>query len=96
MSDTIRTYVADSELTALLKAAAQSGERVRVVAEGQTFEVEVKPSTKSRDIWEGYDPEVAREAWESIAGIFPDIDAEALIRQIKEDREQDTPGRKFP
>lgn len=95
MSDTIRTYVADSELAALLKAAAEAGQRLRVQANGQTYEVEVKP-TRSRDIWEGYDPEAARKAWKDLAGILPDIDADAWIRQIKEDREQDTPGRKFP
>jgi hypothetical protein len=96
VSDTIYTYVADHELAALLKAAAEAGKRVRVVAEGETFEIEINPKTKSRDAVEGYDPAATREAWESIAGILPDIDAEAWIRQIKEDREQDTPSRKFP
>jgi len=95
MSDASRTYVADSELTALLKAAAQAGERVRIVAEGQTFEVEVKPSTESRDIWEGYDPEAAREALYASAGVLADsgIDVEAWLEEIRESRKQDSPGR---
>lgn len=96
MSETIPTYVADHELATLLKAAAGSGRRVRVEAGGEVWEITISPASKSGGIAEEHDPEASRETWEAIAGIRPDIDADAWIRQIKEDREQDTPARRFP
>ena len=95
MSDDTRTYVADSELAALLKAAAETGKRLRVQTTDNTYEVEVTPATESNDIWAGYDSEAAREALYASAGVLAGtgIDVEEWLEEIRESRKQDTPGR---
>lgn len=95
MSDTTYTYVADSELAALLKAAVEAGERLQVQANGQTYEIQVTPATKSHDIWKDYDPDAAREALHASAGVLAGtgIDVEEWLEEIRETRKQDTPGR---
>ena len=70
-----------------MKAAAETGERVRVLVGDTPYDLEVMPASRTRDVREDYDPEAAREAWMGVAGILPDIDAEAWIRRIKEERE---------
>lgn len=87
MSDATKTYIADSQLAALLRTAAESGQRLKVVAEGRTFEVEVMSEVTRRDIWQGYDPEAAINAWESLRGSLKDVDPEELVQQFKRDRE---------
>lgn len=83
------TYHADHELAMLLKAAARSGERLRVQAEDVTVELVVSaPSDASGGIWIGYDPKAAREAWHAATGILANVDADALIEELKRDREQ--------
>jgi hypothetical protein len=95
MSDTIRTYIADSQFAALLKAAAQTGERVLVVADGQTFDLQITSSTKSINVREDYDPEAFREALYASAGVLKGsgIDVEEWLEEIRESRKQDSPGR---
>ncbi len=89
MSDSIPTHIADDELAALLKSAAKSNGRIKVIAEGKPYEIEVRQAPR-RDIREGYDPIAARGVWRSIHGILPDVDAEAWIKEVKESREQDS------
>lgn len=88
----MKTYTADPELTALLKEAAEVGERLRVRTDDSTYELEVRQPVK-KDIWADYDPEAAWQAWEQAFGMLRGIDADALIEELRADREQDTPGR---
>lgn len=89
MSDNIPTHIASDELASLLKSAVKSSGRIKVIAEGKPYEIEVR-SAPRRDIREGYDPVAARKAWRSIRGILPDVDAEAWIEDVRESREQDS------
>jgi hypothetical protein len=95
MSDTIRTYIADSELASLLKAAAESGGRVRVVANGEMYDLQIAAFMKSPDIWKDYDPAAFREALYASAGVLKGsgIDVEEWLEEIRESRKQDSPGR---
>lgn len=88
----MKTYTADAELTALLKEAAEAGERLRVRTGDSTYELEVREPLDN-DIWADYDPEAAWKAWEQAFGILRGIDADALIDELRADREQDSPGR---
>ncbi len=88
----MKTYTADAELTALLKEAAEAGERLRVRTDDSTYELEVREPVK-KDIGKDYDPEAVREALEGAFGILRGIDADKLIDELRTDREQDTPGR---
>lgn len=88
----MKTYTADPELTALLKEAVEAGEPLRIRTDESTYELEVRKPARD-DIWKDYDPEAARQAWEQAFGILRGVDAGALIERIREDREQDTPGR---
>lgn len=40
------------------------------------------------DIWEGYDPERARQVLDDVAGIFSDIDVDRWIADIYDAREK--------
>jgi len=86
--DSAKAYAADHELATLLKAAVESGEPVRVQAGAETFDLKVTPALVPVDIWAGYDAQAAREAWHAIRGLLEDADADALIRELKADREQ--------
>ena len=88
----MKTYIADPELTALLKEAAEAGERLRVQTDDSVYEVEIQQSSK-KDIWKDYDPEAVREALEASFGMLRGIDADKLIDELRADREQHTPGR---
>jgi hypothetical protein len=87
-SDGSNIYTADHRLAMLLKAAARSGVPLQVQAEDTTFELAVRPAQDAGDIWNDYDPQAAREAWHSIAGLLSEADADALIEELKLDREQ--------
>jgi hypothetical protein len=45
-----------------------------------------REDANEEDIWSGYDPERARQVLDDVAGIFSDIDADALIAAIYEAR----------
>lgn len=93
MADTLKTYTADNELATLLKEAARSGARLRIKTDDETYELDVKPAALTSDLWANYDPEAARRAWRAGAGVLQGVDAEELIRMLKDEREQDSSGR---
>jgi hypothetical protein len=45
------------------------------------------------DIWAEYDPDKAREGLRKSAGALKGVDIEALKKDVKRQRQQDTPGR---
>ena len=45
--------------------------------------------------WANYDPEQVKDALARSAGALTGIDRDALLRDIEEAREQETPGRSF-
>ena len=45
------------------------------------------------DIWAGYDPSAVREALDRAVGMLDGIDQKALIRDLRVERGQDSPGR---
>ncbi|MGH2558844.1 MAG: hypothetical protein ACRDJH_07255 [Thermomicrobiales bacterium] len=76
-----------SDIAILLARAADTpvviesdGERFRVVREDE-------------DIWAGYDPDAVQAAFDRAFGILVGIDREALKAELREQREQDSPGR---
>ena len=48
---------------------------------------------RPHDIWAGYDPAQVRDALKRSAGALAEIDGEALARDIKQQRGQDSKGR---
>jgi hypothetical protein len=88
----MRTYTADSELTALLREAVEAGEPLRVRTDGDIYEIDVRRPEK-QDIWKDYDAEAVGEALRATFGIMRGVDADALIKELKAAREQDSPGR---
>ncbi len=82
------TYEGDSKLAELLDAAAEAGEPLRVVVSGTAYEIVVNMREKRPDLWADYDPEAALEALEHSTGVFGGIDADALIAELKAEREQ--------
>jgi hypothetical protein len=91
MTDTVRTYTADQELTTLLKAAARAGERVRVRAGDETYIVRIEYVPESSDIWAGYDPEQLRAAVRRSAAMGTITDTKELddlIAEIRAQRDQ--------
>lgn len=88
----MKTYIADPELTALLKEAAEVGEPLRVRTDDSTYELEVRKPAKE-DIWKDYDADAVGEALSATFGMMRGIDADKLIDELRAEREQDTPGR---
>lgn len=90
MSHAAETYVADAELAALLASAHESGERVRVKAGKETYEIEVKSATEWVNPYAGYTDEEIATVLHERAGIFTEEEAERIIKMIYEARERGT------
>jgi hypothetical protein len=69
-------------------------EKQPVVVEraGQLFRLEREPG-KPDDIWAGYNPDHVREAVRKSAGALQGVNREELLRDLREQREQDSHGR---
>ncbi|CAN5583702.1 hypothetical protein BH23CHL2_BH23CHL2_23480 [soil metagenome] len=89
----MQTYKGDAELATLLDAAVKAGEPLRIVVNGTTYDIVVQGRDTAPDPWADYDPDAALEALENSAGVLGGIDADALIAELKAEREQDSPGR---
>ncbi len=87
MADAIAVYEADVQLAKLLKAAATAGTLLRVVADGDSYDVRVQQEGTPLRRLEDYDPEPAREALRQSFGTWSDLDADAYIEEIKASRE---------
>jgi hypothetical protein len=78
---------------------ARKGQAVLVERDGVLYRLEPqlqpRPSQTAdpQDIWAGYDPEKVKEALHQAAGVLAGVDREELLRDIYEQREQDSTGR---
>jgi hypothetical protein len=65
---------------------------VMVERQGQLFRLEREPG-KQADIWAGYSPDHARQAVRESAGALRGVNRKQLLRDLREQREQDSHGR---
>jgi hypothetical protein len=80
----------DSSLGIALREAEQSGEELEVVVGDHTLRVRVcVPGHPTRK----HDPDRTREALRQSAGALKGVDIEQLLRDLREQREQDSQGR---
>jgi hypothetical protein len=91
MAITDRTIdvVPGGELDRLLNEA--DGKPLILVRDGVRFRLQREDPKP--DIWANYDPERVLKVLEETAGSWRDIDTEALIAEIHEQRGQDSHGR---
>ena len=78
-------------LRAVFDTMAQHGETVLVEKEGLLFRIE--PAQEQQDIWATYDPQRAGQGIKKSAGALAGVDREALLKDIHEQRQQDSQGR---
>ena len=80
----------ESEVAHLLEEA----ESVPVILEkdGEFYRLN-REERKPEDIWAGYDPQQAREALKRSIGALAHVNREELLRDLREQREQDSHGR---
>lgn len=69
-----------SELDRVLDEAQDTS--LRLVCGGDRFRLH----RETDDIWEGYDPDLARESTLAFSGVWKDFDAEAFKAYIRERR----------
>ena len=82
---------ADSELGKLVDKARRHP--VLLEKDGVLFRLEPEEAPKKPDIWANYDPEKVREGLRKSAGALKGVDIEALKRDIRDQRGQDSNGR---
>jgi len=86
-----RTYQADDELSSLLEAANAGDGIVRIAAASETYELRIeRPAgqpTRS-DPFQDYDAEAVRAALRDTFGLFSDLDADAVIAELRAQRGQ--------
>lgn len=92
MSHTTGTYVADAELAALLASARESGERLRVKAGEETYELDVHVPPASQRSALTYDAARLRARLRTLEAhpILTEEDAEDIKQLIYEARERGT------
>lgn len=83
--ETLKTYLADQELSLLLEAAASEGEPLRVKAGDATYAVHV--ARVADQLWADYDPERVRAALREYGGSWSDLDANELKSAMYRARE---------
>jgi hypothetical protein len=91
MQDPMSFHQFASQLPEVFDTMAKRGEKVLVEKDGVLFRVE--PEKKHQDIWANYDPEKVREGLRKSAGALKGVDIEALKRDIRDQRGQDSHGR---
>lgn len=87
------TVPPDSELGLTLKAARASGEPVIVDTGETTYTLLVDQAEPADDILANYDPRAAIEAFQALQGVFEGVDVEKLLRDLRDQRGQDSSGR---
>ena len=85
----------DSHTRGLVREAGQGRMRLTVVEDDGRQIAEVGPVEPGQvaDMWAGYDPGAARQAWRASAGVLSEVDVDALLADLKAEREQDNTGR---
>ncbi len=89
----IVTISADSELSRQLKEAAAQKRPLRLVSGSTTFDVRVQEYEEAPDTRPRLDPARVREGLARSVGALRGVDVEALKRELREAREQDSAGR---
>lgn len=91
----IRAESLDPHTLQLVREAGQGRLRLTVVEDNGQQIAEVGPVEPGHeaDLWSGYDPDAARRAWQASAGVLREVNVEALLADLKAEREQDSPGR---
>ena len=77
----------DGETARLLREAAASAAPIRVDTGAVVYEVGATATPKP------YDPQAMLRAIEAGAGVLRDVDADALLQRLREDRRQNSGGR---
>jgi hypothetical protein len=91
MQDPMSFHQFASQLPKVFNTIAKSSEKVLVEKDGILFRLE--PEEKPQDIWANYDPKKVREGLRKSAGALKGVDIEALKRDIRDQRGQDSKGR---
>jgi hypothetical protein len=81
------------QLRAVFDTMAKRGEKVLVEKEGVLFRLEPEETLKKLDIWADYDPEKVKQGLQSSAGALAGVDRDALKKDIRSQRQQDSNGR---
>ena len=95
MSNATRTIHVDpgSELSQTLKAARASGELVVVDTGESRYTIVVALAELNRDIFAEYDPAAAVAGLRALDDALAGVDREALLRDLRAQRAQDSHGR---
>lgn len=96
MSKTMLRYHADPKLAELLKAAAEAHEPLQIITDERTYELDVREPDVAPDIWQDYDAEAALAAVRQVPRIETPMskdEVDAIIAEIRAERDQDSPGR---
>ncbi|TAK34688.1 MAG: hypothetical protein EPO21_08850 [Chloroflexota bacterium] len=80
----------ESELAHLLEEAASAP--VILEKDGEFFRLD-REETKAEDVWARCDPEQVGAALERSIGALAHVDREELLKDLREQREQDSYGR---
>ena len=86
-----KPYHADPELAALLHAAEEEGEDVRIIAGSHTFVLRLtRRNTRADDDdpFANYDPERFLRAWDASFGVLQGVDVEELLADLRAERAQ--------
>jgi hypothetical protein len=81
------------QLRTVFDTVAKRGEKVLVEKEGVLFRLEPENAPEKADIWADYDPEKVKQGLKRSAGALAGVDHEALKKDIRSQREQDSRGR---
>ncbi len=60
---------------------------------GRLYRLELEPEQPHQNIWVGYDPQRARQALKQSAGALVGVDRDSLLKDIHDQRGQDSHGR---
>lgn len=96
MSDEPHVYKSNDQVGLVVREAAESEKPVRITVDEVVYELQARAVTKSDDIWEEYDPEAVREAWEQGFGVLKGIDVSTLIDRIRDERSQEASSHSWP
>ena len=79
-----------SEVASLLSEVADAP--LLLEKNGELFRLD-RMQTEQENIWKNYDPQKVKEGLKKSAGAFQGVDRDALLRDIHEQRQQDSHGR---
>lgn len=83
----------ESELSRQLKEAAAEKRPLRLVSGGTIYDVQVQAHEVVLSTGRRADPAQVRQGLARSVGALRDVDLTALKRELREAREQDSPGR---